>query len=246
MPVNRPSMRACWPLVVAIVCGLPISVVAGEPPSVDHELRAPFAMQYSIQSGDRLLAPVDRDTHEVVGTSFDALQLATYSEPIGDESPRSDSHEPAKLDTTDLLPSGDETNDDAAGEGLFQSMATDGSNNWSTALDSAAEDRVDSAIRATGFAILLLGIALVGFLGWHRMRGSKLSAPAETSELLERGRLPITQTCRLHLVRAGGCDVLIAVDRGSVRAMTPLPGDFSQLTSLPFDAPAEISLHTTR
>jgi hypothetical protein len=111
--------------------------------------------------------------------------------------------------------------------------------NWSASLNNAAEDRVTSAIRATGIAIVTLGVLLVGFLGWHRLRGSRMPLPVETSQLLERGRLPITQTCRLHLVRAGHCDVLVAVDRGSVKAMTPLPSDFSQLTANSFDELAE-------
>jgi hypothetical protein len=230
----------CSLLLAVAVCCLPAGVGADDVHSVADDLRAPFALQYVIQSGDRLLAPADRDVPRFDESAADDVLPAGFWEAAASSSDASPA--PAKADAAEES----ETVADAASEGLFQSMSSEGSDHWSTALDSAAENRVDSAIRAAGFAVALLGIALMGFLGWHRMRGTKLSAPAETSELLERGRLPITPTCRLHLVRAGGCDVLVAVDRGAVRAMTPLPGDFSQLTAMPFDATDPGSAHDAR
>lgn len=245
MPVSGSFRTTRWSLLVAVVCCLPVSVGAEELPLADDAAAAPFSLQYSIQSGDRLLAPIDRDAPQDTARLAEAVQLATHWEPASDSS-SAEPHEPAKGGSTPASSEVDVQDANQDVEGLFHGLTEEGSTTWSTTLDSQAEDRVESAIRSTGFAVLVLGLALVGFLGWHRVKGSKLSAPVETSELLERGRLPITQTCRLHLVRAGNCDVLVAVDRGSVRAMTPLPGDFSQLTAMPFDTPSDSATYESR
>jgi flagellar biogenesis protein FliO len=194
----------------------------------------PLRLQYSVQPGEILLAPSQPDVDiETTSSPEPVVTAAFWQAALSPLIPNQPDASPAAAEAVES-----EAMETANG-GLFADVNAGETMNWSASLDDAAEDRVTAAIRATGIAIVALGVLLVGFLGWQRLRGSRMPLPVESSQLLERGRLPITQTCRLHLVRAGQCDVLVAVDRGTVKAMTPLPADFSQLTASPFDALAE-------
>jgi hypothetical protein len=207
-------------------------------PSLSDEALAPFTLQYTVQPGDALLTPTAGGLHGTPEFPDRAVVQAAFWEP-GTVTDQTASIIPAKSGSTVTRNNDPAVDSETPGSGLFADSEGDGASEWSTTLDSAAENRVDSAIRSTGVAVIVLGLMLAGFLSWHRVRNTKLTAITETSELSERGRLPITQTCRLHLIRAGGCDVLVAVDRGAVRAMTPLPADFSQMASMPFDEPID-------
>lgn len=234
----RCRLRPTWlSLIVAIIGwwsqGLSADDSAATGRPVVSAESSTFGLQYSVQPGNTLLAPTTPDarTYSHHPEPDDLILQAAYFEAAVDfESVPA--APPAKLQAS---PAHAPEADSPSGTSLFGNSAGDEPDHWSTTLDAQAEDRVDSAIRAAGFAIVVLGVVLVAFLGWHRLKTTQLAPVSEAAELSERGRLPITQTCRLHLVRAGTCDVLVAVDRGAVRAMTPLPADFSQLTSLAFD-----------
>ncbi len=253
MQARRRTLSALGLLVITSIGGLPDTLsgddaiswttaqVAEAHPALSKELLAPFDLQFSVQPGNTLLAPRSHDDQLINSVAGEPILQATFWEPSDDTAPSTPSP-PTKLGTRNDDTAESAIDSDAV-VGLFDESAGDRTIDWSSTLDSQAENRVDSAIRATGVAVIVLGLLLVGFLSWHRMKETKLTTVAEAAELSERGRLPITQTCRLHLVRAGNCDVLVAVDRGSVRAMTPLPADFSTLTSMPFDEPADLPVH---
>ena len=233
MRADGPIIFRRCALAMAAIVSLSSTMFADDAPvapTINADLQIPFSLHYSVQPGETLLTPCSAAADRHLEMPSSEVQHASFWQPL------IDSLEAEAEDASETTSTAD---DDAAG--LFDPLVTDESSHWSTTLDSAAESRVDAAVRAAGMAIVLLGVTLVVFLAWHRLRGFKPPAMVEASQLLERGRLPITQTCRLHLVRAGNCDVLVAVDRGSVKAMTPLPADFAQLTSTSFDSLAEIT-----
>lgn len=233
MRANGPFTLRCWGAALAAIASLTAASLAEDAP-VTAQIIAPddqvaFELQYSVQPGERLLVPCETVDGAGDDASTDLIQQASFWTPLTANA----------ADATQSTEADDNDSPDAA-TGLFNPLSTEESTHWSTTLDTAAENRVDAAIRAAGMAIVLLGVTLVVFLGWHRLRNSKLPVMEHASQLSERGRLPITQTCRLHLVRAGNCDVLVAVDRGTVKAMTPLPAEFSPLTTSSFDSLADL------
>jgi flagellar biogenesis protein FliO len=73
-----------------------------------------------------------------------------------------------------------------------------------------------------------------------RWMAKQTPAPAGTMEVL--ASLAVDVRCAIHLVRAGDRRLLIGTDLAGVKALTELPGRFSDLVPEPLPQPAAVEM----